>query len=464
MSGVQGYDAVVVGSGPGGYVAALRLAQLGKRTALVERDRLGGECTNYACIPSKALLHVAKIMDYAERAAKYGLRMRVESIDVDALRKWRDGVVNSLSGGIKYLCDNYGVEVLQGEARLRGRGEIEVRSGSDSKQLRAGSVILATGSIPVQLRGVEQDGDLVVGSREAMQLRRVPSRLLIIGGGVVGLEAATLYSRLGSEVTIVEMMPQLLPGADQEVARYIERTLKQRGVKIMTNSKLDKLEKRSGAAVATVATQGGGMTVEADEVLVAVGRKPSSEGLALIGLEMDERGHVRVDAGMRTNVPGVYAVGDLVGPPYLAHKAMKQGKVAAENVAGLRSEFDSLVPSVIYSDPEIAFIGLTEEEARARGQVVVGRFPLSASGRARTMDEAEGFVKVIADAADGRILGIHMVGYGVSELAAEATMSMEFMATLEDVEAVIHPHPTLSEALMEAAEAARKRSVHIFQK
>ncbi len=461
---MQGYDAVVVGSGPGGYVAALRLAQLGKRTALVERDRLGGECTNYACIPSKALLHVAKIMDYAERAAKYGLRMRVESIDVDALRKWRDGVVNSLSGGIKYLCDNYGVEVLQGEARLRGRGEIEVRSGSDSKQLRAGSVILATGSIPVQLRGVEQDGDLVVGSREAMQLRRVPSRLLIIGGGVVGLEAATLYSRLGSEVTIVEMMPQLLPGADQEVARYIERTLKQRGVKIMTNSKLDKLEKRSGAAVATVATQGGGMTVEADEVLVAVGRKPSSEGLALIGLEMDERGHVRVDAGMRTNVPGVYAVGDLVGPPYLAHKAMKQGKVAAENVAGLRSEFDSLVPSVIYSDPEIAFIGLTEEEARARGQVVVGRFPLSASGRARTMDEAEGFVKVIADAADGRILGIHMVGYGVSELAAEATMSMEFMATLEDVEAVIHPHPTLSEALMEAAEAARKRSVHIFQK
>lgn len=458
------YDAAVIGSGPGGYVAALRLAQLGKRTVLIEKDKLGGECTNYACIPSKALLHVAKILDYAEKAARYGVKLRVEAIDVEGLRKWRDSVVNSLSGGIKFLCDNYGVDVVQGEARLRSGREIEVKSDM-VKSISASSIVLATGSKPIQLRGLEYDGETIIGSREAMEMRGIPRRLLIIGGGVVGVEAATLYSRLGSEVTIVEMMPQILPGADLEVARFMEKSLTQRGVKVLTNSRVESVDRKGGEAIVTAASRNGRVTVEADKVLVAVGRRPASEGLEVIGVNMDERGHVKVDKSMRTNAPGIYAVGDLVGPPYLAHKAMRQGKVAAEVIAGASSEFDSTyVPSVIYSDPEVVFVGLTEDEAKARGQVLIGRFPLSASGRARTMDEANGFVKVIADASDGRLLGIHMVGYGASELAAEAVMMLEFMATLDDVEMVIHPHPTLSEALLEAVEAARKRSVHIYQR
>ncbi|MFP3299119.1 MAG: dihydrolipoyl dehydrogenase [Thermocladium sp.] len=458
------YDAAVIGSGPGGYVAALRLAQLGKRTVLIEKDKLGGECTNYACIPSKTLLHVAKILDYAEKAARYGVKLRVEAIDVEGLRKWRDSVVNSLSGGIKFLCDNYGVDVVQGEARLRSGREIEVRSDM-VKSISASSIVLATGSKPIQLRGLEYDGETIIGSREAMEMRGIPRRLLIIGGGVVGVEAATLYSRLGSEVTIVEMMPQILPGADLEVARFMEKSLTQRGVKVLTNSRVESVDRKGGEAIVTAASRNGRVTVEADKVLVAVGRRPASEGLEVIGVNMDERGHVKVDKSMRTNAPGIYAVGDLVGPPYLAHKAMRQGKVAAEVIAGASSEFDSTyVPSVIYSDPEVVFVGLTEDEAKARGQVLIGRFPLSASGRARTMDEANGFVKVIADASDGRLLGIHMVGYGASELAAEAVMMLEFMATLDDVEMVIHPHPTLSEALLEAVEAARKRSVHIYQR
>jgi dihydrolipoamide dehydrogenase len=461
---VPQYDAAVIGSGPGGYVAALRLAQLGKRTVLIEKDKLGGECTNYACIPSKALLHVAKILDYAEKAARYGVKLRVEAIDVEGLRKWRDSVVNSLSGGIKFLCDNYGVDVVQGEARLRSGREIEVRSDM-VKSISASSIVLATGSKPIQLRGLEYDGETIIGSREAMEMRGIPRRLLIIGGGVVGVEAATLYSRLGSEVTIVEMMPQILPGADLEVARFMEKSLTQRGVKVLTNSRVESVDRKGGEAIVTAASRNGRVTVEADKVLVAVGRRPASEGLEVIGVNMDERGHVKVDKSMRTNAPGIYAVGDLVGPPYLAHKAMRQGKVAAEVIAGASSEFDSTyVPSVIYSDPEVVFVGLTEDEAKARGQVLIGRFPLSASGRARTMDEANGFVKVIADASDGRLLGIHMVGYGASELAAEAVMMLEFMATLDDVEMVIHPHPTLSEALLEAVEAARKRSVHIYQR
>ncbi|MGC8598108.1 MAG: dihydrolipoyl dehydrogenase family protein, partial [Thermocladium sp.] len=354
-----------------------------------------------------------KILDYAEKAVKYGVKLRVESINVDELRKWRDSVVNSLSGGIKFLCDNYGVDVVQGEARLRSGREIEVRSDSLIKSISASNIVLATGSRPIQLRGLEYDGETVIGSREAMEVREVPRRLLIIGGGVVGVEAATLYSRLGSEVTIVEMMPQLLPGTDSEVARFMEKSLTQRGVRVLTNSRVESMNRRGGGVSIIAASRDGRVTLEAEKVLVAVGRKPASEGLELIGVDLDEKGHVKVDKSMRTRSPGVYAVGDLVGPPYLAHKAMRQGKVAAEAVAGRASEFDSTyVPSVIYSDPEVVSVGLTEDEAKARGQVLVGRFPLSASGRARTMDEANGFVKVIADASDGRLLGVHMVGYG----------------------------------------------------
>jgi len=456
------YDAVVIGSGPGGYVSALRLAQLGRSVLLIEKDKLGGECTNYACIPSKALLHATKILDYIHRAEKYGIKARVDSLDLDELRKWRNHVVDSLRNGIRILCDGYGVEVIQGRAKIKAPGVINIE-GDGAREVRAKSIVIATGSIPASIEGLRFDGERIMSTKEALEVRRIPGELLIVGGGAAGLELATLYARLGSRVSIVEIMPRLLPGFDEDVGRFMEKVMRDKGVRVMVNSRIVNTEASEGAVRVRINTPRGMVEESFDGVIVAAGRRPNPEGAESLGLKLDDKGHIVVDDTMRTSAPNVYAVGDVTGPPYLAHKAMRQGKVAAENIAGLRSSYDGAsIPSVIYSDPEVISVGITEEEARSRGATtVIGRFPLTASGRARTIDEVDGFVKVIADAKTNRILGIHAVGSGVSEIAAEAAMIIDFMATLDDVELIIHPHPTLSEAILEAVEAARKRSVHL---
>ncbi len=463
-------DALVIGAGPGGYVAALRLAQLGKHTVLVDRDRLGGECLNYGCIPSKALISSASLVNKVRDAEEMGIRAEVR-VDFAKLQTWKQGVVERLTSGIAQLCKGNGVEVIFGEASFRGPHEVSVRRQGGQETLQAEATIIATGSHSVQLPGFEFDGKLIVGSREALELPEVPGRFLVIGGGITGLEIATMYRKLGSEVTVVEALDRLLPGypgIDEEMSRIVTRSLRRLGISYHVQSRAKELERQGTTAVVTVGTPDGEVKVVADRVLISVGRRPTTEGLNLqaAGVALDQKGFIRVDARMQTSVPGIFAIGDVVGIPFLAHKASYEAKVAAEVIAGHEAAADYVaIASAVFTDPEVAYVGLTEEEARAEGhKPVVGKFPFAALGRALAMGEAEGFVRIVADAETKLLLGVQIVGPDASDLISEAALALEMGATLEDLALTIHPHPTLPEAVMEAAEAALGRAVHILRK
>ena len=457
-------DLTVIGGGPGGYVCAIRAAQLGLRTLLVEEKWLGGECLWAGCIPSKSLITVAKLYEKVKEAEKFGLLIDGARIDYAALQKWKSQVISKLVSGIEALCKGNGVELVMGEAEVGGREKVVVRSKEGVEEVKTKRIVIATGTRPAELPGIAFDGRVVISSKEALELTSPPNELLVVGGGVVGMEFACMYQKLGSRITVVELTEQLLPGADPDLVRLVQKNFERRGGKVYLKSRVAAIEKMQASLVAKVDTGAGVISLEAEKLLLSVGRKPRTEKLNLstIGVETDQRGFIKTDEHMMTTVSGIYAIGDVRGPPLLAHKAFKEGVVAAESAAGLPTAAEwATIPDAIFTDPEIATAGLTEARAVAAGYTVKkNRFPFAALGRALSTGEPEGFVRVVSDASNGLVLGVQIVGPEASNLISEATLAIEMGATVEDVALTIHPHPTLPEAFMEAAEAAEGKPVH----
>ena len=456
---------LVIGGGPGGYVAAIRLGQLGRETMLVEKDKtLGGVCVNVGCIPSKTIVRAAKLMKDIYRAQDFGIETSQPKMDLQKLQVWKKGVVDRLTQGIAYLCKGNKVNVVYGEARFQGPRRVEIRGTEGLRVVDADNVIIATGSRPVEIPSFKFDGQFVITATEALSFTEAPRNFVIIGGGVSGLELGMAYARFGSHVTVIEMLDQLLPGTDIELVRVVERTLRKLGVE--THLKARAKWAKDGKVGAQL-SDGKEIEVPADKVMVVVGRRPNSDqiGLETTGVKTDQGGFIQVNAQMQTNVPGIYAIGDIVGQPLLAHKASKQGTVAAEVIAGEASAADfKAIPGAIWTDPEIATVGLTETEAKNQGfEVIVGKFPFIALGRAVVVGETDGFIKVIADKKSEQILGVHMVGADVTDLISEAALAIEMGATLDDLALTVHPHPTLPEALMEATEAAKGKAIDILK-
>ena len=460
---------VVIGAGPAGYVCAIRLAQLGQDVTCVEKDELGGTCLNVGCIPSKALIAAGALMDKVRNASAMGITAKGVELDLPKLVEWKDGIVKRLTGGVGGLFKNHKVKHVVGAARITGKNSVEVKTTKGTETLTCDDIVIATGSVPSSIPGFDFDGKHVWSSTEALAPDRIPDHLLVIGGGYIGLELGILYHKLGSKVTVVEFTDGALPGQDRDCVKIIERGLKKAKVKLVTKTAAKRYEVKGDELVVHVESRDGKAdTIKCDQVLCTVGRRPYSEGLGLesVGLQVDKAGFLATDKQMRTQVPNVYAIGDIAGQPMLAHKGSKEGLVAAAVIAGQPEEYDArCVPAVIFTHPEMASVGLLEEQAKEAGhEVVTGQFPFAASGRAMSLMETDGFVKIVADKQTDEVLGVHMVGPEVTELIAEAALAIEMGATTEDIARTIHAHPTLPEAMMEAAEAVHKMAVHIYQK
>jgi dihydrolipoamide dehydrogenase len=461
-------EALVIGAGPGGYVAGIRLGQLGKKAMVVERDKPGGICLNVGCIPSKALINAAKTYDKLRHGADIGILADNLRVDMAKMQSWKGEVVSKLTGGVKVLLKANGCDYRTGNARLVARDTVELESVVDGKPvkqtIKADNIVIATGSRPIEIPGFAFDGNRIVDSTGALDFAAVPERFVVIGGGYIGIEIGTLYAKLGSKVIVVEALPAILPGNDPDIVQVVARRLKKAGVEVMTGAKAKSWKENNGRATLTVDVGGKEATLDADKVLVAVGRRPNSENLGLeaAGVKV-EKGFITVDRRLRTNVPGIYAIGDVAGQPMLAHKASREAEVVAEVIAGHRSEFDvRCIPAVIFSDPEVASVGIGADEATARGRKVkVGKFPFVALGRAIANADTDGFVKVVIDAASKEVLGIHVVGNGAGDVIAEAALAIEMGALADDLGLTIHAHPTLPEAIMEAAKASLGEAIHI---
>lgn len=459
------FDVIVIGAGPGGYVCAIRAAQLGLKTALVEKNpTLGGTCLNIGCIPSKALLHSTEVYAFVrEKGASHGIRVSGLEIDVPALMKKKAEVVSKLVKGVEQLVKARGIEVVRGTGRLAGHGAVEVTADGARRTLTAKHIVLATGSKVAQIPPLPLDRQTVVSSDEAIAFDAVPKRLVVVGGGAIGLELGSVWARLGSEVTVVEFLPRVAAGFDEDLSRLAERFFKKQGLRIETSTKVTGLRRDGETTVVLAEKNGQAVEFPADKVLVAVGRVPFTEGLGLdeAGVKT-ERGRVVADAHFRTSVPGVYAIGDLIHGPMLAHKAEEEGVALAELLAGKAGHVNyAAIPNVIYTDPEIASVGLSEQEARSKGLAVnVGKFNLAANGRAIASDATDGLVKVIADAQTDRLLGVQIIARNASELIGEAVAHFEYGGSAEDLGRTIHAHPTLSEAVKEAALAVSKSAIH----
>jgi dihydrolipoamide dehydrogenase len=472
----QNYDAVVIGAGPGGYPAAIRLGQLKVKTAIIEREYMGGVCLNVGCIPSKAVIHAAKMYDKMSHAGDIGIGISGKpTLDMKQLQTWKGGVVGKLTSGVRTLLKGNGVDVIDGTAKLEGRGpdghRISVQTKAGARTVIAKSVVIATGSRPMEIPGFKIDQERVIDSTGALALDAVPPRLVVIGGGYIGLELGMVYAKFGSKVTVVEATPGLLGTMDKDCVAVVARKLRKMGVEVMLETKAKGWEAKGDRAVLGVELPGGkgAGSIDADKILLSVGRRPNTEGLGLeaVGVALDKRGFIAADDHLRTNVGGIYAIGDVIGGMMLAHKATKEGEVVAEIIAGHEAAFDvRTIPAVVFTDPEIAVTGLTEEEARARGhaKLKVGKFPFAALGRALSVNDTDGFVKVVADGVTGELLGVHIVGNGASDLISEAALAIEMGAVADDLRLTIHPHPTLSEAVMEAAAAALGEAVHIINR
>ncbi|MDE2561384.1 MAG: dihydrolipoyl dehydrogenase [Sphingomonadales bacterium] len=458
------YDVLVIGAGPGGYVAAIRAAQLGLRTACAEsRETLGGTCLNVGCIPSKAMLHASEYFEAAKGGAMAEMGIEVTpKLNLEKMHAQRIDAVGGLTKGIEFLFRKNKVDWLKGRASFEGAHAVKV----GDKSYTAKNVVIATGSSVTPLPGVTIDQKVVVDSTGALELPKVPRKMVVIGGGVIGLELGSVWRRLGAEVTVVEFLDQLLPGMDMDVRKEAAKIFKKQGMALKLGTKVTGVSVKGAKATLTVepAAGGAGETLEADCVLVSIGRRPNTDGLGLdaIGLELNPRGQIETDHDFATKVPGVWAIGDVIPGPMLAHKAEDEGIAVAENIAGMTGIVNhDVIPGVVYTQPEIAGVGLTEEAAKERGEVKVGKFPMMANSRAKTNHEPDGFVKVIADAKTDRVLGVWCIASVAGTMIAEAALAMEFGATSEDIAYTCHAHPTHSEAIKEAAMAVTGKPIHM---
>ncbi|MGE4410655.1 MAG: dihydrolipoyl dehydrogenase [Sphingobium sp.] len=461
------YDVLVIGAGPGGYVAAIRAAQLGLKTACAEsRGTLGGTCLNVGCIPSKALLHASEKYEEVHSGvlAKYGVKVSGAELDLPTMMSEKDKVVKGLTGGIEFLFKKNKVDWLKGHATFTGPNAVVV----EGKAVTAKNIVIATGSSVTPLPGVEIDNakGVVVDSTGAIALEKVPGHMVVIGGGVIGLELGSVWRRLGAKVTVVEYLDQILPGMDGDVRKEANKLFKKQGFEIKTGTKVTGVAVKGKKATVSVepAAGGAGETIEADVVLVAIGRKPNTDGLGLdkIGLATNQRGQIETDHDFGTAVPGVWAIGDVIPGPMLAHKAEDEGLAVAENIAGLTGIVNhDVIPAVVYTQPEIASVGLTEEAAKEKGKIKVGKFAMLANSRAKANDEPDGFVKIIADAETDRVLGVHIIASVAGTMIAQAAQAMEFGGTSEDIAYTCHAHPTHSEAVKEAAMAVQGKPIHM---
>jgi dihydrolipoamide dehydrogenase len=466
----KSYDAIVIGGGPGGYVCSIRLGQLKQKVLCVEKEEVGGVCLNWGCVPSKALISASHNYEKIKDGAVMGLFADNVRLDVPKMQEWKNGIVKKLTGGVRGLLRGNGAELMIGEARVTGRNQVTVKTREGATEvLEAKNIVIATGSTTVEIPSFKFDGKQIIGAKEGVSLQSVPKRLLVIGGGVIGLELGGVYQRLGSELTVVEATSSLLPGVDADVSAVVEKKMVKHGAKILKNAKAAGYERSADGSIAVRVDVGDGKieTHVCDVVLVAVGMRPNSAGLGLEELGVNtERGFVPTDKYGKTNVPGIYAIGDVSGHPMLAHKASKEGEVVAEVIAGHKAAKDWVgIPGAIFTDPEVAIVGLTEEGAKQKGvEVKIGKFPFSALGRAMAVNETDGFFKVVADKKTNQVLGVHIVGPSATDLISEGALALEMHAFLEDLGLTIHPHPTLGEGLMEASMAGLGHAIHIMNR
>ena len=467
MNGNDSFDLIVIGAGPGGYVAAIRAAQLGFKTACVEREYLGGTCLNVGCIPSKALLDSSeRFYAVKHQLARHGINVQGATLDLPKMMARKDDVVAKLTGGVGGLFRKHKIEHLKGHGRITAPGTVEVTGADGKKQsYKAKRILIATGSAPIELPGLKFDGKHILSSTEALTIPQVPKRMIVVGAGYIGVELGSVWNRLGSDVLVLEFLDGVLPPSDREMASALQRSLEKQGLKFRFKTVAESAKVENGRVKVSWKSGDQSGVEEVDKVLVSVGRRPVTDNLGLdsLGVRLDKKGYVLVDEHFKTNVDGVYAIGDVIGGVMLAHKAEEEGIAAVEQMAGKGGHVNyHTCPSVVYTHPELAQVGLTEEDARQRhGEVNVGKFPFTANGRARGMDETEGFVKMIADAKTDKILGVHILGAHASDMIAECVVAMEFGASSEDVARSFHAHPTMPEAIKEAALAVEKRQIHI---
>jgi len=460
-------DLVVIGSGPGGYVAAIKAAQLGLKVALVEKDpTLGGTCLNVGCIPSKALLHSTETWRHVQHAKHHGIVGAEKlSFDVPTMLANKDKVVAQLNKGVEFLVSKRGVEIVRGLGRLGKAGQVLVRGSAGERILETKNILIATGSVPVELPFMKFDGETVISSDHGISLKAVPEKMVVVGAGAIGLELGSVWARLGAQVTVVEMLPAIGgPAYDADIAKAAQAAFEKQGIRFELGAKVTGVKKTAAGSALTAERDGKALEFPADKILVAVGRKANTTGLgaAEAGLKLDERGRVAIDARYATNLPGVFAIGDVVVGPMLAHKAEEEGVAIAENLAGKHGHVNyGVIPGVIYTDPEVACVGLSEAEAKAKNlEVKVGKFQLQGNGRAIATDGTTGFIKVIADAKSDKVLGVQMVAKGASEMIAAACAHMEYGGSAEDIARTCFAHPTVSESFKEAAMAVSKSSIH----
>ena len=460
-------DVVVIGAGPAGYVCAIRLAQLGKKVTVIEKTHVGGVCLNVGCIPSKALIHAGTTYDKMSHSDEMGITVKAASLDFKKLMSWKGEVVKKLTGGVGQLLKANGCTVISGEAKFISPTQIEVKKADGSDTITFKNAVIASGSRPAQIPGFEVDQKLVLDSTGGLSQDALPATLLCVGGGYIGLELGTFYSKVGSKVTIVEAAPALLGIIDADLVKVVQKNLVKRGVEILTATTVKSLKKNTHNVEVTFSSSAGEKKQTFDKVLVTIGRTPNTENLSLdqASIKVDSKGFIPVNERRQTSVPHIFAIGDVAGQPLLAHKGSKEGMVAAEAIAGMKTIYDvKAMPAVIFTDPEIASVGLTETEAKAKGlPVTMGIFPYAANGRALSVAEPDGMVKLVSHAKTGTLLGCHIVGAEASNLIAEATLAIEMGANVADLALTVHAHPTLPETIMEAAEAALGHPIHIFK-